>query len=459
MPAITETPLYLAAKALYEQNVQRYRERTGQDPAPADAALTKEQLAPLIAKAITDDKTPNVLDGFERVVIAKVMGDIPVTKAFIKEWQGIREQGLFAGNLDNQLPGQFDAKTADAVERQAGFTSPMEALMGSATLRQREQVAAALGVDLDLVTRWASRLDLIRVHGIGGKYAEALEAVGLNTVQELGKHNATEIQRLLTTYRDQQLATPLTKIDGVGDERAVALKAVGVDSIAALASQDAGQLRAALVEYSHGDGAVIQRVPSERDIAGWIQEAQGYHMFQRVPSKRQIGEWIDKAQNMDILLSFYERFNWNAYQGLPDGDKAFLLQGYSISYRNPDGQPEQITPQRQVNELRYENLSGAIKDAIDKQLELSVGNPEYIARYEEERFFDEGTAKLDKLEEVFLKKDDDSFELAGYVASFKGDKTYDGNVSEVPHSGTFRAQAQVIFDASGKHLSSDWWEA
>lgn len=49
----------------------------------------------------------------------------------------------------------------------------------------RKKVALTTGIDETLLLKWANMADLMRINGIGGEYAELLEASGVDTIKEL----------------------------------------------------------------------------------------------------------------------------------------------------------------------------------------------------------------------------------------------------------------------------------
>jgi len=53
------------------------------------------------------------------------------------------------------------------------------------TTQQREELAAALGVQKQVVQELANRADLARIKGIAGVYGDLLEEAGVDTVKEL----------------------------------------------------------------------------------------------------------------------------------------------------------------------------------------------------------------------------------------------------------------------------------
>lgn len=57
----------------------------------------------------------------------------------------------------------------------------------------RKAVAAATGIGESNILKWSNHADLMRVKGIGGEYAELLEASGVDTVKELRTRNAENL--------------------------------------------------------------------------------------------------------------------------------------------------------------------------------------------------------------------------------------------------------------------------
>lgn len=58
-----------------------------------------------------------------------------------------------------------------------------------ATKKGRSDLAEASGISETLILKWANHADLMRIKGIGGEYAEILEASGVDTVVELATRN------------------------------------------------------------------------------------------------------------------------------------------------------------------------------------------------------------------------------------------------------------------------------
>lgn len=69
----------------------------------------------------------------------------------------------------------------------AGITTLEGYLQVCALKKGRAALADKTGISEKLILKWANHADLARIKGIGGEYAELLEAVGVDTVPELAK--------------------------------------------------------------------------------------------------------------------------------------------------------------------------------------------------------------------------------------------------------------------------------
>lgn len=70
----------------------------------------------------------------------------------------------------------------------------IEALLETcATKKGRTELAEKSGISEKLILKWANHADLARIKGIGGEYAELLEASGVDTVPELAQRNAANL--------------------------------------------------------------------------------------------------------------------------------------------------------------------------------------------------------------------------------------------------------------------------
>lgn len=70
---------------------------------------------------------------------------------------------------------------------EAGIGSVEKLLAACGTKKGRKELAEKTGIAEKTILKWANHADLARVKGIGGEYAELLEAAGVDTVPELAK--------------------------------------------------------------------------------------------------------------------------------------------------------------------------------------------------------------------------------------------------------------------------------
>ncbi|MGB7595773.1 MAG: DUF4332 domain-containing protein [Erysipelotrichaceae bacterium] len=86
----------------------------------------------------------------------------------------------------------------EAKFKEAGITSVEGLLEAGSKQKGRDDLAAKLGISEKLILKWVNHADLFRIKGIGGEYAELLEASGVDTVIELGQRKAENLTRKLS---------------------------------------------------------------------------------------------------------------------------------------------------------------------------------------------------------------------------------------------------------------------
>jgi hypothetical protein len=100
----------------------------------------------------------------------------------------------------------------------AGVGKASGLLEQAATPQGREELAAATGLDAGEVLAQAKKLDLMRVKGVGVKYAALLLAAGVDTVPELATRNATNLATKMAEINEAEgLVQELPTEDQVGD--------------------------------------------------------------------------------------------------------------------------------------------------------------------------------------------------------------------------------------------------
>ena len=92
----------------------------------------------------------------------------------------------------------------EAKLKEAGITSIESLLNACATKKGRIAAAEKTGISEKLILKWTNHADLIRIKGIGGEYAELLEAAGVDTVPELSKRRADNLYAKMVEINEQK---------------------------------------------------------------------------------------------------------------------------------------------------------------------------------------------------------------------------------------------------------------
>ena len=101
---------------------------------------------------------------------------------------------------------------------------PTSLLAAGAKPDDRERIAEATGISSKLILEWVDNVDLMRVPGVGPQYSDLLEAAGVDSPAELAQRNPAN---LAITVQEVVAARP----------------------------------------------GIVRRIPSEAEIAGWIEQA------------------------------------------------------------------------------------------------------------------------------------------------------------------------------------------
>ncbi|MDZ7290164.1 MAG: DUF4332 domain-containing protein [candidate division KSB1 bacterium] len=100
----------------------------------------------------------------------------------------------------------------------AGIKSMQALLEKGATPQGRKEIAAQAGIAEPFILRWVNHADLSRIKGVGGQYAELLEAAGVDTVVELAQRKAENLHKhLIATNQEKKLVRKLPTQTQVGD--------------------------------------------------------------------------------------------------------------------------------------------------------------------------------------------------------------------------------------------------
>ena len=121
------------------------------------------------------------------------------------------------------------------------------------------------------------------VEGIGASYAAKLSDAGVATTDALLSKGAKPSGRRAladaTGIKGELILewvnhVDLMRIKGVGSEYSDLLEAAGVDSPAELANRNPGNLAITFQELVAARPSLVRRVPSEKEISGWISHSK-----------------------------------------------------------------------------------------------------------------------------------------------------------------------------------------
>ena len=91
-----------------------------------------------------------------------------------------------------------------------GIRGTASLLKSGATKKGRQEIARASGVSHSQVLRWVNHVDLFRVKGVSGQYAELLEASGVDSVPELAQRNVKQlVEKLAEVNKKKNLVNVL----------------------------------------------------------------------------------------------------------------------------------------------------------------------------------------------------------------------------------------------------------
>ncbi|MGL4997002.1 MAG: DUF4332 domain-containing protein, partial [Deefgea sp.] len=88
--------------------------------------------------------------------------------------------------------------------KDAGVATVEALLTAGNTPKAREALAEHTGIAGKLILKWVNHADLFRIHGVAGQFAELLEAAGVDTVAELARRNAQNLQEALAATNEEK---------------------------------------------------------------------------------------------------------------------------------------------------------------------------------------------------------------------------------------------------------------
>lgn len=85
-----------------------------------------------------------------------------------------------------------------------GISSTRQLLKACGDRSGREKVAESAGIDYPRLLRFVNHADLMRIRGIGGQFAEALEASGVDSVPELARRNPSNLAEAIRAVNTER---------------------------------------------------------------------------------------------------------------------------------------------------------------------------------------------------------------------------------------------------------------
>lgn len=86
----------------------------------------------------------------------------------------------------------------------AGIGSVETLLKACTTKKGRKLVAKQTQISDKLILKWTNHADLMRIKGVGGEYAELLEAAGVDTVPDLSNRNSENLAEKIKSVNDEK---------------------------------------------------------------------------------------------------------------------------------------------------------------------------------------------------------------------------------------------------------------
>ncbi len=92
--------------------------------------------------------------------------------------------------------------------QEAGIHTTDALLEKGATPKGRDELCAKTGISDKLILRWVNHVDLFRIKGVAGEYADLLECAGVDTVVELARRDP---EHLLQKISEENAARKLVR--------------------------------------------------------------------------------------------------------------------------------------------------------------------------------------------------------------------------------------------------------
>ena len=88
--------------------------------------------------------------------------------------------------------------------QEAGIKNVEQLLIIAGPKIGREKLSAKTGLSEARILKFVNCADLMRIRGVGGEYAELLEAAGVDSVPELAQRNAANLTERITSVNAEK---------------------------------------------------------------------------------------------------------------------------------------------------------------------------------------------------------------------------------------------------------------
>ncbi len=100
----------------------------------------------------------------------------------------------------------------------AGCATTDALLEAGCSKKGRTELAETTGIGESQILGWVNMVDLFRIKGVAGEYAELLECSGVDTVKELATRNAENLTAKMQEVNEQKkLTRRVPNLDNVTD--------------------------------------------------------------------------------------------------------------------------------------------------------------------------------------------------------------------------------------------------
>ena len=102
--------------------------------------------------------------------------------------------------------------------REAGCATTDKLLEDGCSKKGRAEIAEKTGISEKQILKWVNMVDLFRIKGVAGEFAELLECSGVDTVKELATRNADNLSaKMQEVNEEKKLTRRVPTLDNVKD--------------------------------------------------------------------------------------------------------------------------------------------------------------------------------------------------------------------------------------------------